>query len=148
MKSVIQRVRSASVSIDGKEISRIDVGLLVLLGVVEDDEERDIALMVEKIPNLRIFSDEQGRMNLSLLDVHGAILLVSQFTLMAEVSKGRRPSFVTSAAPEKANAYYAQLAALYQEQGIHVETGRFGADMQVALINDGPVTILLDSRQR
>lgn len=146
MKAVLQRVRSASVKVENAAIGRIGQGLLVLVGVAQDDEERDLFWTADKISGLRIFSDDQGKMNRSILDAHGAVLLVSQFTLFADISKGRRPSFISAANPEKGNAYYKKLAALLRERNIQTETGRFGADMQVALVNDGPVTITLDSR--
>jgi D-tyrosyl-tRNA(Tyr) deacylase len=135
------------VSVDGQEHSHIGPGLLVLLGIAQADEERDCVWMAEKIPGLRIFADASGKMNRSLLDVNGMLLLVSQFTLLADISKGRRPSFVSAAQPEKAKALYERLAEMFRQQGIVVATGIFGADMQVALVNNGPVTIVLDSRQ-
>ncbi len=145
MKAVLQRVVSASVSVDDVVISKIDYGLLVLLGVAQDDEDRDMAWMADKISGIRIFSDDHGKINRSIIEAHGSILLVSQFTLMADISKGRRPSFVAAAQPEKANVCYEKLAVLLREQGIRVAQGKFGADMRIALINDGPVTIVLDS---
>lgn len=145
MRCVIQRVTEASVSVDGECLGQIDKGFMILIGVSVDDTEQDLRYMAEKVPNLRVFEDEQGKMNLSLKDVGGAILAISQFTLYGDARGGRRPSFITAARPEKANPYYEQLVSAWREQGIHVETGRFGADMKVALVNDGPVTILMDS---
>lgn len=145
MRCVIQRVTEASVSVDGECLGKIDKGFMILIGVSVDDTEQDLRYMAEKVPNLRVFEDEQGKMNLSLKDVGGAILAISQFTLYGDARGGRRPSFITAARPEKANPYYEQLVAAWRDQGIHVETGRFGADMKVALVNDGPVTILMDS---
>lgn len=145
MRCVIQRVTEASVSVDGECLGQIDKGFMILIGVSVDDTEQDLRYMAEKVPNLRVFEDEQGKMNLSLKDVGGAILAISQFTLYGDARGGRRPSFITAARPEKANPYYEQLVSAWREQGIHVETGRFGADMKVALVNDGPVTILVDS---
>lgn len=145
MRCVIQRVTEASVSVDGECLGQIDKGFMILIGVSVDDTEQDLRYMAEKVPNLRVFEDEQGKMNLSLKDVGGAILAISQFTLYGDARGGRRPSFITAARPEKANPYYEQLVAAWRDQGIHVETGRFGADMKVALVNDGPVTILMDS---
>lgn len=145
MKAIVQRVSSASVSVQNAEISRIDQGLLVLVGVALDDEERDLFWMADKVTVMRIFADDEGKMNRSIVDVHGAIMLVSQFTLLADISKGRRPSFVAAAEPEKAKAYYEKLVVLLRERGIRVAQGEFGADMRVTLVNDGPVTITLDS---
>lgn len=130
---------------DGECLGQIDKGFMILIGVSVDDTEQDLRYMAEKVPNLRVFEDEQGKMNLSLKDVGGAILAISQFTLYGDARGGRRPSFITAARSEKANPYYEQLVSAWREQGIHVETGRFGADMKVALVNDGPVTILMDS---
>ncbi len=145
MRCVIQRVSSASVTVDGEVLGSIGRGFLVLVGVHVDDTEKDLRYMAEKVPNLRVFEDEAGKMNRSLLDVGGEVLAVSQFTLYGDARGGRRPSFITAARPEKANPMYEELVAAWRAQGLRVETGRFGADMQVALVNDGPVTILMDS---
>ena len=145
MKAVIQRVRNASVEIDGKTVGKIGNGLLVLLGVAAGDTETDIALLARKIVNLRIFSDEAGKMNLSVKDINGEILVVSQFTLLANCRHGNRPDFLASADPKIANEYYECFKALLGEEVRRVESGIFGADMQVSLLNDGPVTILLDT---
>lgn len=145
MRCVIQRVTEASVTVAGEVIGRIGRGFMVLIGVSAEDTDKDLKYMAEKVPNLRIFEDEQGKMNLSLKDVGGAILAVSQFTLYGDARGSRRPSFIQAARPEQANALYEQLVAAWRAQGLTVETGRFRAEMQVSLINDGPVTILMDS---
>ena len=145
MRCVIQRVTEASVTVEGQVIGRIGRGFMVLIGVSAEDTDKDLKYMAEKVPNLRIFEDGQGKMNLSLKDVGGAILAVSQFTLYGDARGSRRPSFTQAARPEQANALYEQLVAAWRAQGLTVETGRFRAEMQVALINDGPVTILMDS---
>lgn len=145
MRCVIQRVTEASVTVGGEEIGRISRGFMVLVGVSTEDADKDVKYMADKVPNLRVFEDAEGKMNLSLKDVGGSILAVSQFTLYGDARGGRRPSFIAAARPEAANALYEQLVAAWRAQGLTVETGRFGADMQVALINDGPVTILMDS---
>lgn len=147
MKAVIQRVTSASVEVEGKIIGRIRQGLMVLLGVAKGDDESDVRYLIDKIRSLRIFSDEQGKMNRSLIDVGGAVLLVSQFTLLGRTSSGRRPSFDDAAPPEPAKRLYEQVATGLRESGTVVETGIFAAHMQVALVNDGPVTFVLDSRE-
>ena len=145
MRCVIQRVTEASVTVEGQVIGRIGRGFMVLIGVSAEDTDKDLKYMAEKVPNLRIFEDEQGKMNLSLKDVGGAILAVSQFTLYGDARGSRRPSFIQAARPEQANALYEQLVAAWRAQGLTVETGRFRAEMQVSLVNDGPVTILMDS---
>ena len=145
MRCVIQRVTEASVTVEGEVIGQIGRGFMALIGVSAEDTEKDMKYMAEKVPNLRIFEDEQGKMNLSLKDVGGAILAVSQFTLYGDARGSRRPSFIQAARPEQANALYEQLVAAWRAQGLTVETGRFRAEMQVSLINDGPVTILMDS---
>lgn len=145
MRCVIQRVSQASVTSEGVETGRIDRGFMVLIGVCAGDTEKDVKYMADKVPNLRIFEDENGKMNLSLKDVGGAMLAVSQFTLYGDARGGRRPSFIAAARPEAANALYQQLVEAWRAQGIRVETGRFQTDMQVSLVNDGPVTILMDS---
>jgi D-tyrosyl-tRNA(Tyr) deacylase len=148
MKAVIQRVRSASVSIEGKEISFINKGLLVLIGIEKDDSSEDLDYLVKKTAGLRIFKDENTNMNLSISDVGCELLVVSQFTLCADTSKGHRPSFINAAAPNLAENIYQQYCEKLREKNIPVKTGQFGSMMEVALINDGPVTILLDSQQR
>ena len=147
MRCVIQRVSGASVLADGKLTGRIDKGLMVLVGVMDTDTPDDMRYIAQKTPGLRIFEDDAGKMNLSVRDVNGAILAISQFTLYADARGGRRPSFVKAARPEKAIELYDQLIAVWRESGITVETGVFGAHMDVSLVNDGPVTILLDSRK-
>lgn len=145
MRCVIQRVTQASVTSEGVETGRIGKGFMVLIGVCAGDTEKDVKYMADKVPNLRIFEDENGKMNLSLKDVGGAMLAVSQFTLYGDARGGRRPSFIAAARPEAANALYEQLVEAWRNQGIQVETGRFQTDMQVSLVNDGPVTLLMDS---
>jgi D-tyrosyl-tRNA(Tyr) deacylase len=145
MKAVIQRVRRAAVTIDGAVVAQIAHGLLVLLGVAKGDGESDLRYMVEKLAGLRIFADPQGKMNLSLREVGGAALVVSQFTLLGETAKGRRPGFDEAAPPDLARALYEGVIAGLRAYGITVENGRFGAYMQVSLENDGPVTFILDS---
>jgi len=147
MRAVIQRVQSASVCVDGRMTGKIDQGLLVLVGVGKGDGEKDIAYMVSKLPDLRIFEDTSGKFNLSLREAGGGMLVVSQFTLYGDCRKGRRPSFTDAAEPAEAKKLYEQLVFRLREQGIPVETGEFQAKMEVHLVNDGPVTILLDSRQ-
>ncbi|HIR81862.1 MAG TPA: D-tyrosyl-tRNA(Tyr) deacylase [Candidatus Limiplasma merdipullorum] len=148
MRAVIQRVERASVSVEGEIRGQIGAGFLVLIGVEEGDGDADFRYIAEKVPNLRVFEDEQGKMNRSLLDVGGELLAVSQFTLLGDARGGRRPSFITAARPETADPMYERLVADWRARGIRVETGVFGAHMKVALVNDGPVTILLDSRRR
>ncbi|MDQ6694732.1 MAG: D-aminoacyl-tRNA deacylase [Chloroflexota bacterium] len=148
MKAVVQRVKHASVVVDGEEIGRIGVGLLVLLGVGRTDVEDDVRYVARKIAEMRIFSDAEGKTNLSLADVSGDILLVSQFTLYADTRKGRRPSFLDAAPPDLGRALVERCAQVWRDSGIKVETGRFGAHMEVSLLNDGPVTILLDSAEK
>lgn len=147
MRAVIQRVTRASVDVDGTIVAKIDAGLLVLLGVAKGDGDPDARYVVDKLRTMRIFSDEQGKMNRSLVDVDGAILLVSQFTLLGDIAKGRRPSFDDAAPPDQARALYEQVAAELRAQGTPVQTGVFAAHMKVELVNDGPVTMLLDSRR-
>ena len=146
MKAVLQRVTSASVMADGECVGAIGAGLLVLLGVAQGDTERDAQVLADKIANLRIFGDEEGKMNLSLLTTGGGMLVVSQFTLCANCVKGRRPDFFGAAKPEEAERLYLYFCNRIKECGVsQVATGVFGADMQVGLVNDGPVTIILDS---
>ncbi len=147
MRALIQRVREASVAVDGETVGRIGPGMLVLLGVAKHDTPAEIAALADKVLGLRIFDDEQGKMNLGLPEVGGAMLVVSQFTLLADCRKGRRPSYTAAAAPDKANDYYEQFIARIAGQGIEVASGRFRAMMQVSLVNDGPVTIWLDTDQ-
>ncbi|MFM1831773.1 MAG: hypothetical protein RLZZ461_89 [Planctomycetota bacterium] len=146
MRAVVQRVRSASVEVEGRIVGRIDGGLLVLLGVEVGDTAADLSWMVRKLAGLRIFRDDEGRMNLDVTAVGGAVLLVSQFTLLADCRRGNRPSFVDAAPPEIASPMVDAAAAELRQRGLQVETGQFGADMLVGLENDGPVTIMLDSR--
>ena len=145
MKAVIQRVTKASVHVEGRTVGQIEAGLLVLLGVAKGDGETDSRYLVEKIRTLRIFSDEQGKMNRSLTDIGGSVLLISQFTLLGRMANGRRPSFDEAAPAEEAKQLYGQVVAGLQNHGTHVETGVFAAHMQVELLNDGPVTFVLDS---
>ena len=147
MKAVIQRVTRASVEVEGQTVGRIGVGLLVLLGVAKGDEERDLVHLVEKLLTLRIFADEQGKMSRSLNEVGGAILLVSQFTLLGDITKGRRPGFDQAAPPGEARTWYEQAVTRLRSVGVKVETGVFGAHMQVELLNHGPGSFLLDSRR-
>jgi D-tyrosyl-tRNA(Tyr) deacylase len=146
MKVVIQRVTRASVEVDGRVVGRIDAGLLVLLGVAKGDDETDGRYLVEKIRTLRIFADAQGKMNRSLTDIGGSVLLVSQFTLLGRTTNGRRPSFDEAAPPDEAKRLYEAVTVELTAQGIPVKTGVFAAHMQVELLNDGPVTFVLDSR--
>lgn len=147
MRAVIQRVSEASVRVEGRIVGEIGSGFLVLLGVGRDDKPEDADYLVEKITNLRIFTDDQGKMNLSIADTDGAILVVSQFTLFGDVRRGRRPSYTDAAEPEKANQLYGYFVERVRARGITTETGIFQAMMQVSLTNDGPVTILLDSHK-
>ena len=147
MRTVLQRVTSARVIVDGQIAGAIAGGLLALVGVADGDGAADIEYTASKIRDLRIFSDEQGRMNRSVVDAGGAVLVVSQFTLLADVRRGRRPGFDAAARPDAARQAYEALAARLGELGLRVETGVFRAHMHVELVNDGPVTILLDSRQ-
>lgn len=146
MRAVVQRVTNADVKIDGRVNGKIDNGLLVLLGVGNGDTEEDMKYIADKIVKLRIFSDENDKMNLSLEDVGGSMLVISQFTLYADCSHGRRPYFGNAMEPVGANEMYEKFVAYIREQGIHTETGEFGADMKVSLTNDGPVTIILESK--
>ena len=147
MKAVIQRVKHAGVTIDNVKVSSVDKGFLILLGVEQGDTKAEADKLVKKIPVLRIFEDENEKMNLSCLDVDGEILVVSQFTLCADCSHGRRPSFTKSAPPAEAEMLYEYFVDELKEAGVKkVDTGRFGADMKVDLLNDGPVTIILDSK--
>ena len=145
MRIVVQRVSHARVSVFGEEKGRIDRGFLLLVGVTHEDNENDVAWMVKKVLGLRVFSDENDKMNLSLKDVNGAVLSVSQFTLYGDCRKGNRPSFVHAAVPEHALRLYELFNQQLEKEGIHVERGVFGAHMEVELLNDGPVTILLET---
>ncbi|NUO03468.1 MAG: D-tyrosyl-tRNA(Tyr) deacylase [Saprospiraceae bacterium] len=149
MRVVIQRVSQASVVIDQVEKSRIGAGLLLLVGIEEADNDEDVEWLCKKIIQLRIFNDAAGVMNLSVADIGGALLVVSQFTLQASTKKGNRPSYIRAARPETAIPRYEQFVACLREiSGLDVQTGSFGADMKVSLLNDGPVTILIDSKNR
>jgi D-tyrosyl-tRNA(Tyr) deacylase len=147
MRAVVQRVTSARVTVDDRVTGEIGSGLLVLLGVEQNDGPADIQYITSKIRDLRIFSDDAGKMNLSVLDRQGAVLVVSQFTLSGDARNGRRPSFASAAPPQIARALYEDVVRELKTSGLRVETGEFQAMMQVALVNDGPVTILLDSRK-
>ena len=147
MRAVVQRVSSASVTVDNEITGQIGRGFLVLLGIGEDDSEADVIYLAGKVAGLRVFEDDAAKMNLTLADVGGAVLAVSQFTLFGDCRKGRRPSFVAAARPEKANPLYEAFVAELRGQGLPVETGQFQAHMDVSLVNDGPVTLLLDSRK-
>ena len=144
MKALLQRVSQASVSIDGLEVARIAGGLLVLVGIEPDDNQQSLEKMLHKLLNYRVFADEQERMNKSLIDVQGGLLLVSQFTLAADTRSGLRPGFSTAAAPAQAEALFEQLVQMAKQRYANVQTGQFGADMQVQLVNDGPVTFMLE----
>ena len=146
MKAVIQRVINSNVKIDGEVVGEVGKGFMILLGVMQGDTKADADKLVKKIPYLRIFEDENGKMNLSCLDVNGEMLVISQITLCADCSHGRRPSFIQSATPDEANMLYEYFVEELKKAGVSkVATGQFGADMKVELINDGPVTIILDS---
>jgi D-tyrosyl-tRNA(Tyr) deacylase len=147
MKAVIQRVKSASVYVDGRLSGKIDNGLLVFIGVGKGDGERDVSFMASKLPDLRIFEDGSGKFNLSLKETKGEVLIVSQFTLYGDCSKGRRPSFTEAEEPTVAKNLYERFISELREQGLPVQTGEFQANMEVHLVNDGPVTILLDSKK-
>ena len=146
MRVLLQRVTQASVSIDGEEVARIGKGLVCLVGVAQGDTESDARFLAGKVVNLRIFSDEAGKFNLSLVDVNGELLAVSQFTLLADARKGRRPSFTQAALPVEAEALFNKFVELARATGLRIETGRFQKHMLVEIYNDGPVTVLLDSK--
>ena len=149
MRALIQRVQSASVSIDGETVGSIQRGLLILLGVTHTDTEEDAAYLAEKTANLRIFRDSEDKMNLSLLDIHGEALVVSQFTLYGDCRKGRRPGFSDAARPELAEPLYEKFKDLLRQQGVQkVDCGRFGAEMLVSLVNEGPVTLMVESKEK
>ncbi|MFS0786193.1 D-aminoacyl-tRNA deacylase [Shouchella sp. 1P09AA] len=145
MRIVLQRVKRASVTVNEDVVGSIDHGLLLLVGVTHEDREQDISYCVDKIANLRIFSDEQGKMNLSVKDVGGAILSISQFTLYGETKKGRRPNFMAAAKPDHAETLYNQFNDQLRQAGLNVETGQFGEHMDVQLLNDGPVTLIIEN---
>ena len=146
MRAVVQRVDRASVTIDGNVNGKIEKGFMVLIGIDEKDEQKDLDYICDKLMGLRFFEDEEGKMNRSIIDAGGSILLISQFTLYGDARKGKRPSFIRAARPEKAIPLYEAAIAKLSEK-VHVETGIFGAEMKVELVNDGPVTILLDSER-
>ncbi len=146
MRALLQRSKAASVRVGDETVGAIDGGLVVLLGVTHEDTEADAAYLAEKTAGLRIFEDEEGKMNLSILEVGGAVLSVSQFTLYGDARKGRRPNFMSAARPDAALALYERYNALLREKGLRVETGRFGEMMEVSLVNWGPVTLWLDSK--
>jgi len=146
MRAVIQRSKQASVKVDDQTIGSIEKGLVVLLGITEQDTEADIDAIIHKLIHLRIFQDDADKMNISLLDIGGSILSISQFTLYADIRKGRRPSFIKAADPAMAEKLYNIFNQKLTETGVHVETGKFGAMMDVALVNDGPVTMILETK--
>lgn len=148
MRAVVQRVSRARVDVDGRTVGSIGLGFAILLGVARDDTAADAALIADRILGLRVFADAAGKMNLALGAVGGALLVVSQFTLLADTSGGRRPSFIRAAPPELARQLYEHFVSLARAGGVKVETGEFGAHMELELVNDGPVTIVLDSRER
>jgi len=148
VKALIQRVSKASVSIDGEEVGRIGRGLVVFLGVADGDTQKDAQYLMQKIINLRIFADAEEKFNLSALDINGELLLVSQFTLLADTRKGRRPSFIGAAPPDQAEAMFDYFVELARDSSLKVATGRFQQYMQVEIHNDGPVTVMLDSRDK
>ncbi|RZA26823.1 MAG: D-tyrosyl-tRNA(Tyr) deacylase [Proteobacteria bacterium] len=146
MKALIQRVSQASVSVNGQIVGAINRGYLVLLGVAEGDQDEDGKFLAEKIANLRLFPNDEGKFDKSLVDIAGSILLVSQFTLLGDASKGRRPNFQKAARPEEATRLYERMQAEFKKLGVKYETGMFGAHMEVTLVNDGPVTLMIESR--
>ncbi|MDN6639392.1 MAG: D-aminoacyl-tRNA deacylase [Tetragenococcus sp.] len=148
MKAVVQRVKKASVSINETTVGQIEQGFMILLGIHEEDTQEDVDYLVKKIAKLRVFEDENGKLNLSIAAVGGSILSVSQFTLYADTKKGNRPSFIKAASPQTAVPLYEAFNQGLSQQGISVVTGEFGADMQVSLVNDGPVTIIYDTREK
>jgi D-tyrosyl-tRNA(Tyr) deacylase len=148
MRAVVQRVSRAEVNVGGRCVGRIGAGFAVLLGVARDDTEADAEFVADRILGLRVFADEAGKMNLALGATSGELLVISQFTLLADTSGGRRPSFIRAAPPEIARPLYEHFVSLARARGVRVETGQFGAHMELGLVNDGPVTIILDSRAR
>lgn len=145
MRVVVQRTREASVTVAGEVVGHIEHGLLLLVGITHEDSEKDVEFVADKVANLRIFEDEAGKMNHSVLDTGGQILSVSQFTLYGDCRKGRRPNFMSAARPEQAEPLYEMFNSKLREKGLQVETGRFGAMMDVRLLNDGPVTLIVES---
>ncbi|KMQ71059.1 D-aminoacyl-tRNA deacylase [Chryseobacterium koreense] len=148
MKTVIQRVSEAHVKVDGETVGEIRNGFLLLIGIDEDDEKADADWLVQKILNLRVFGDDDGKLNRSILDISGEILCISQFTLIADYKKGNRPSFIKAAKPEKAVPLFEYFKSAISKSGLKTESGIFGADMKVSLLNDGPVTIVMDSKTK
>ena len=148
MKAVIQRVSEANVKVDGEIVGEISHGLLLLIGIDEEDEKADADWLVQKILNLRIFGDEDGKLNLSVLDISGEILCISQFTLIADYKKGNRPSFIKAAKPDNAIPLFEYFKTQIAQSNLKIESGIFGADMKVSLLNDGPVTIVMDSKTK
>lgn len=148
MKAVIQRVQYASVAVEGNIIGKIENGFLILLGITHEDTEKDVLWLANKIKDLRVFEDENGKMNLSLEEVKGEVLIVSQFTLYGNCMKGRRPAFIDAARPELAIPLYEKFLETFQSFGIKTESGKFGADMKVELLNDGPVTLIIESKDK
>jgi len=147
MRAVIQRVKNARVEVDNRVTGKIGWGILVLLGIGREDDQRDADYVIDKSINLRIFEDAEGKMNLSLLDIRGEMLIISQFTVMADCRKGRRPSFIAAEDPDKANDLYRYFIEQTKERGVFVSTGKFQSLMEVTLVNHGPVTILIDSKK-
>ncbi|WP_010498700.1 D-aminoacyl-tRNA deacylase [Paenibacillus elgii] len=147
MRVVLQRSKAAQVTVDGETVGRIDHGLVLLVGIADGDTEEDARYLADKISGLRIFEDEQGKMNHSVLETGGQVLSISQFTLYGDCRKGRRPNFMAAARPELAEPLYERFNDMLREAGLHVETGRFGAMMDVSLVNDGPVTLIVESKQ-
>ena len=147
MRAVVQRVTNASVTVENETVGAIGPGIMVLIGVADTDTDKDLKYIIDKVMNLWIFDDENGVMNRSVIDAGGSILAVSQFTLYGDARGGRRPSYIRAAKPEPADAMYERAVAAWRENGIHVETGRFRTEMMVSLVNNGPVTILLDSEK-
>ncbi|MCB0099097.1 MAG: D-tyrosyl-tRNA(Tyr) deacylase [Caldilineaceae bacterium] len=147
MRAVVQRVSSASVTVDGAVVGEIERGFLILLGITHDDSEAEAVYLAHKIAGLRLFEDADGKLNLSLTEIGGSVLVVSQFTLYGNARKGRRPSFIHAARPEQANPLYARFCELVAQEEIPVQRGVFQAEMQVALVNDGPVTLWLDTQE-
>ena len=148
MKAVIQRVSEANVKVEGKIEGKISTGLLLLIGIDEEDEKADVEWLTQKILNLRIFGDEEGKLNLSVVDISGEILCISQFTLIADYKKGNRPSFIKAAKPAKAIPLFEYFKTEITKSNLKIESGIFGADMKVSLLNDGPVTIVMDSKTK
>ncbi|MBM7071142.1 D-tyrosyl-tRNA(Tyr) deacylase [Shewanella sp. 202IG2-18] len=148
MKAIIQRVKQAQVDVNNKTIGQINQGILILLGVEQQDTQQDAEQLAQRIINYRIFNDDNGKMNLNLEQIQGKLLVISQFTLAADTSRGRRPSFSSAATPQQANTLYQHFVKYCQQQNITTATGEFGADMQVSLINDGPVTFALETKEK